>query len=59
MAGRFTDAATVEQLVYQIVGAGSTCWQGGTGEAVFDDVLAREVAEDGLRRLRQLAGWTR
>lgn len=54
--GRFDKAENVTELIYQLVGAGSTCWHGGTGDAVFNDREACEVAEDGINRLIEL-GW--
>ena len=56
MANRFDRAENVTELVYQLVGAGSTCWHGGTGLAVFNDGEAKRVAEDGIDRLIEL-GW--
>jgi len=56
MANRFDDAENVTELIYQLVGAGSTCWHGGTGSAVFNDGEAARVAEDGIDRLIAL-GW--
>lgn len=55
-ANRFADAQNVTELMYQVVGAGSTCWVGGTGSAVFDEKEAHEVADDGIERLVEL-GW--
>jgi hypothetical protein len=56
MANPFESAENITELIYQLVGAGSTCWHGGTGSAVFDDVRAVQVAEDGIDRLITL-GW--
>jgi hypothetical protein len=53
---RFADAENVTELMYQVVGAGSTCWVGGTGSIVFDSTQAKEVADDGIARLVEL-GW--
>lgn len=53
---RFEKAENVTELIYQLVGAGSTCWHGGTGSAVFNDSEACKVAEDGIDRLISL-GW--
>lgn len=56
MANRFDDAENVTELIYQLVGAGSICWHGGTGNAVFNDQVARQVAEDGIDQIIAL-GW--
>ena len=53
---RFKDADNVSELIRQLVGAGSTCWVGGTGDAVFDATEAQAVAEDAIDRLIEL-GW--
>lgn len=52
---RFADCG-IEELVYQLVGAGSTCWVGGTGDREFDSTAAAAVALDGLARLNELLG---
>jgi len=44
MTNRFDGADTVEQLIYQAVGAAS----------VFDDKKASETAEEALARLKEL-----
>ena len=54
---RFADCENVTELIYQVVGAGSTCWVGGTGVIVFDSTQAKEVADDSIERLVEL-GWT-
>lgn len=54
----FSDAENVTELIYQLVGAGSTCWVGGTGSAVFDSDQAKEFADAGIERLIEL-GWVR
>lgn len=53
---RFDDAENVTELIHQLVGAGSTCWVGGTGDAEFDTTQALEVADAGINRLIEL-GW--
>lgn len=53
---QFDDAETITELVHQIVGAGSTCWVGGTGSSLFDSEMALEVANAGINRLIEL-GW--
>lgn len=56
MMNRFKDAENVTELIYQLVGAGSTCWVGGTGQAEFNTTEAAQVAEDGIDQLIAL-GW--
>lgn len=56
MSIKFSDAENITELVYQIVGAGSACWVGGTGQAEFDTTHAQAVAEAGIDRLIEL-GW--
>lgn len=53
---RFEKCENVTELIYQLVGAGSMCWHGGTGQAVFDEASAKIIAEDGIDRLITL-GW--
>jgi hypothetical protein len=54
MPNRFEDAKTIQELVYQTVGAGSVCWENLGGAGVFDSEKAREVATDALNRLGEL-----
>jgi hypothetical protein len=54
MSTNFHDAENVTELIYQLVGAGSMCWVGGTGAAVFDDANAKAVADAGIDRLIEL-----
>lgn len=42
----FEDAEDWEQAVYYAVGAASMCWESVITAGVFDDTLARKVAED-------------
>lgn len=56
MANRFQGAENVSQLVAQLVGAGSTCWVGGTGSAPFDTDEAKRFTDEGVERLVEL-GW--
>jgi hypothetical protein len=56
VAPSFSNAENVTELIYQLVGAGSMCWHGGTGSAVFDDQSARQIAQAGIDRLIEL-GW--
>jgi len=51
---RFADCCGIEELVYQLVGAGSTCWQNLSGAGVFDSTLASQVGADGLARLSEI-----
>jgi hypothetical protein len=48
-AAVFQDPATPEQrlnkLVFEALGAASTCWTPGTGDAVFDSTRAKEIGE--------------
>lgn len=46
------DAVTLEEAVYQAVGAASVCWSDGTN-GVFEDGKARNVAEQLLERIKQ------
>lgn len=54
MTNRFDDALTVEQLIYQAVGAASVCWENPGGAGIFDDGKARGVADDALARLKEI-----
>lgn len=53
MTNRFADCQTVEEVVFQTVGAASTLWM-TRSDRVFDDVQAREVAQEAIDRLDQL-----
>lgn len=52
----FKDCTGIEELVGQLVGAGSTCWENLSAAGEFDDTLAARFAQDGTARLSQLLG---
>jgi hypothetical protein len=54
MSNRFADCKTVQELIYQTVGAGSMAWEHVDRAGVFDDVHANAVAKDCLQRLLEL-----
>ncbi len=51
--GLFDECTTLEEAVYQAVGAASVCWDNIQGAGVFDDRQATQVAEDLLAAIRQ------
>jgi hypothetical protein len=58
---RFADCENVNELIHQLVGAGSTCWveqwdKVEGKQRVFDTDEAKAVADDGIERLMEL-GW--
>lgn len=50
----FQNCSTIEQVIAQAVGAGSTCWVGGTGDAQFDSAKAVMVSDDAIERVMQI-----
>lgn len=50
----FAAAEDIPQLIHQLVGAGSTCWIGGTGDSEFWTAQAMKVAQDAITRLNEL-----
>lgn len=56
MTNMFADVETIEELIYRLVGAGSSCWVGSTGDLTFDTPLAARVGHDALTRLNELLG---
>lgn len=48
----FDDAKTVEEVIFQAIGAGSTCWENLGGTGTFQDDRARRLGEDAMARLR-------
>lgn len=58
MPNRFHKVTTVQELMYQVVGAGSVCWENPGGAGIFDTDEARAVATEGLQRLFQLLNHT-
>jgi hypothetical protein len=51
----FDDADNIITLIYEIVGAGSVCWEHTEFTGIFQDERAVEVAEAALKRLHKLA----
>lgn len=56
---RFSDVQGLEELVGVLIGAGATCWKGGTGDLVFDSDEASEFYREGIERMSQLMGAAR
>lgn len=44
---------TLEESVYQAVGAASTCWESMEGTGIFQDDQAREIASTLMGKIRQ------
>ena len=44
----------MDELLSLMVGAGSVCWVGGTGDLVFDSEMAIGVVAHGMARLEEL-----
>jgi hypothetical protein len=54
MANMFADCDSVEEIVFQAVGAASVCWEEAP-TSVFDSTQAKQVAEDALAEIRRRA----
>ena len=50
----FDECEDIPTLIHQLVGLSSMCWQGGTGDSVFDTTLATKAASHALTRLNEL-----
>lgn len=53
-SNRFSDCESVDQVIRRAVGAGSTCWHGGTGQAEFDTAQAIRVSDEAFERVAQI-----
>jgi hypothetical protein len=51
--GRFDSCTTLEEAVYQAIGAASVCWDNVQGAGVFDEQQASSVAKDLLSVIRK------
>lgn len=51
----FDNAGDVTSLIYQLVGAGSVCWEHMEFTGIFQDQRAVQVAEMALKRLHEIA----
>lgn len=51
---RFNDAHTIDEAVFQALGAASMCWDPRSGTAVFDSTEARHIGSELLERLGEL-----
>lgn len=51
---RFEECTNVSQLLHQLTGAGSVCWENPGGAGVFDDKFARAVTSDALEKLKTM-----
>lgn len=58
---RYLDQArTLEELVFQALGAASMCWENPAGAGVFESDRAKEIGDELLARLREreaVAAW--
>lgn len=51
---RFEDAEDVTELIHQVIGAGSMCWENLSGAGVFDSTEAAKIGSDAVARLSEL-----
>jgi hypothetical protein len=51
---RFAEADSVQEVIGQAIGAGSTCWVGGTGAAEFDSDQAVQISAEATERIKTL-----
>jgi len=51
---RFADCTSVTELIYQLVGAASVCWENPGGAGIFDNAEASVTAREALYRLQEL-----
>lgn len=49
------DATTLEECVFQALGAASVCWENPRGAGVFDSSRAHEVGDELVERIRAMA----
>lgn len=47
------DAETLEELVFQAIGAASTCWENLEGAGIFRATRAKALGDELLERLRE------
>jgi hypothetical protein len=52
---KFAECETLEQVVFQAIGAGSMCWEHRHGGGIFQDHEATEVGHQAVARIRELA----
>lgn len=50
----FEDAQTLDEVVFQAIGAGSSCWETLDGTGVFQSSDAKRIGEDAVARIAQL-----
>ena len=51
---RFADAADATELMHQVIGAGSMCWEDLSGAGVFDSTEAAKIAKEAVERFGEL-----
>lgn len=54
MNNRFADAQDITAVVFQAIGAGSTCWVGGTGDLEFDSIEAKICGDHAVARINEI-----
>jgi ABC-type molybdenum transport system ATPase subunit/photorepair protein PhrA len=50
----FADAETLFEVVGQVIGAGSMCWESVDKAGVFQSELASSLVEDAIARIREI-----
>lgn len=51
---RFADCKTLESLIFQAIGAGSTCWEHLDRAGIFQSTEARQIGVDAFARLIEI-----
>lgn len=52
---RFADCQSIEEVIFQAIGAGSTCWDNLSGAGIFESEKAKEIGDDALEEIRRRA----
>lgn len=55
---RFADVNDVQELMGQMIGAASTCWENLSSAGVFDSTKAKAILDEAVERLQQITPGT-
>lgn len=54
---RFAKCESVEEVVFQAIGAGSVCWENLGQAGVFLSQDARTIGEEAVERIKEMTEW--
>jgi hypothetical protein len=51
----FADCKTIDEVVFQVMGLASVCWENPSGAGVFDSETASTAGQAAVKRIKELS----